>query len=149
MVSSSFQYFLFTVFSSRTLKFVKFLDELVAGVAPRMKAILVDHWQDPNELKVVETEEPKVSEGMVLIDVKVAGANFFDILMVQGKYQTKPKFPFIPGSEFSGDVIEVGDGVDGFKKGDKVYGTVPYGSYAERWLLIQIWFSICPRACHI
>jgi len=97
-----------------------------------MKAIVVDHWQEPSELKVSETDEPELASGCVLIEVKFAGANFFDILLVQGKYQSKPPFPFIPGSEFAGDIKEVGEGVEGFKKGDKVYGSVPHGAYAER-----------------
>jgi len=67
-----------------------------------------------------------------LVDVKFAGANFMDTLIVQGKYQTRPKFPFTPGSEFSGVVREVGESVKAFKKGDQVYGTIPYGSYAEQ-----------------
>jgi len=92
----------------------------------------VDHWQEPTELKVSETDEPELAGGCVLVDVKFAGANFFDILLVQGKYQSKPPFPFIPGSEFAGDVKEVGEGVEDFKKGDKVYGSVPHGAYAER-----------------
>jgi len=97
-----------------------------------MKAVVVDHWQEPNDLKVTETAEPVLSAGSLLVGIKVAGSNFFDILLVQGKYQAKPPFPFIPGSEFSGDVLEVGEGVQGFKKGDKVFGSVPHGAYAER-----------------
>jgi len=97
-----------------------------------MKAIVVDHWQEPSALKVTEIAEPKVSAGSLLIDVKVAGSNFFDILLVQGKYQFKPAFPFIPGSEFAGDVLEVGEGVEGFKKGDKVFGSAQHGAYAQK-----------------
>eukprot|EP00026_Physarum_polycephalum_P011106 Phypoly_transcript_11305.p1 GENE.Phypoly_transcript_11305~~Phypoly_transcript_11305.p1 ORF type:complete len:337 (+),score=54.53 Phypoly_transcript_11305:193-1203(+) len=96
-----------------------------------MRAVVVERWQDPDKLKVSEIAKPELCAGSLLIKVKAAGANFFDILLVQGKYQTKPAFPFTPGSEFSGEVEEVGGGVEGFKKGDKVYGSLPFGAYAE------------------
>jgi hypothetical protein len=64
-----------------------------------MRAVSVDQWMDPADLKVTEVPEPEVRPGTVAIDVKAAGCNFFDLLIVQGKYQVKPPFPFIPGAE--------------------------------------------------
>ena len=67
-----------------------------------MRAIVVDRWMEPAEIAVRELPDPVVGAGQLGIDVKAAGCNFFDILIVQGKYQVKPPFPFIPGGEVSG-----------------------------------------------
>ncbi len=98
-----------------------------------MKAIVVDHWVDsPAELAVGEAPDPDVGAGMVGIQVKAAGCNFADILMVQGKYQMKPPFPFTPGAEVAGVVEAVGEGVDSVKPGDRVLATLLYGGFAEK-----------------
>lgn len=97
-----------------------------------MKAIVVDRWMEPEDLKVQDFPDPEVTAGTLGIDVKAAGANFFDILLVQGKYQSKPPFPFVPGGEVAGIVREVGDQVEGFEVGDRIMGTIPTGGYAER-----------------
>ncbi|KAJ3333315.1 hypothetical protein HDU76_009469 [Blyttiomyces sp. JEL0837] len=89
-----------------------------------MKAIVVDRWlKDVNELKVSSVPDPTCPEDGVIIKIAAIGLNFFDILMVQGKYQTKPKFPFIPGAELAGTIIEKGPKVKGFEVGDRVFGT--------------------------
>lgn len=97
-----------------------------------MRAVVVDHWMQPSDLKVSEIDPPKVGAGQLGVDVKAAGCNFFDILLVQGKYQMKPPFPFVPGGEIAGVVREVGSGVDNFKVGDRILAGVPTGGYAER-----------------
>ena len=67
------------------------------------------------------------------IKIYSIGANFFDILMCQGKYQHKPKLPFIPGSEFAGQVIKVGEDVKlkHIKVGTRVCGFIPNGAYTQ------------------
>ncbi|KAJ3374744.1 hypothetical protein GGF31_006641 [Allomyces arbusculus] len=77
---------------------------------------------------------PAPKKGQVLVEVKAVGANFFDILLVQGKYQYKPKGDFIPGTEFAGIVQQVGPGVTGFAAGDRVFGAVQVGAYATHVL---------------
>lgn len=98
-----------------------------------MKAIVVTELlQGPSELVVGTLPIPSLPEGRnVLVDVKAAGANFFDILLIQGKYQHKPALPFVPGSEFSGVVRELGSKVKGLKVGDRVMGFLQNGAYAE------------------
>ena len=80
------------------------------------------------------TELPDLSAGpsQILIDVKAVGVNFPDILMIQGKYQTKPPFPFAPGSEIAGVVRAVGAGVTKVKPGARVLATLPWGAYASQ-----------------
>ncbi len=97
-----------------------------------MKAIVVRDWMDPSDLAISETPEPEPREGHVLIDVKAAGCNFFDTLIVRGKYQVRPDFPFSPGGEIAGIVKHTGDGVSGFTIGDRVMASVTYGGFAER-----------------
>ena len=97
-----------------------------------MRAVLVDRLVEPRELRVSETSEPELFPGGLAVDVKAAGCNFFDILMVQGRYQVKPPLPFIPGAEVAGIVSAVGAEVDGFRVGDRVLATVPYGAFAEQ-----------------
>ena len=97
-----------------------------------MRAVVVDRWMEPRELEVREVPEPAVRPGTLQIEVRAAGCNFFDILMVQGRYQVKPPFPFIPGAEIAGVVREVGPGVRGFARGDRVLASAGLGGFAER-----------------
>jgi NADPH2:quinone reductase len=97
-----------------------------------MRAVVVDRWMEPSSLCVSEAPEPALRPGALLVDVKAAGCNFFDILMVQGRYQSKPPFPFIPGAEIAGVVRAVGEGVRGFAPGDRVLAGPGLGAFAER-----------------
>ena len=98
-----------------------------------MRAVVVDRWMEPAELVVRELPDPVVGPGQLGVDVKAAGCNFFDILIVQGRYQVKPPFPFIPGGEIAGVVREIGSGRrSGFAVGDRVLASAPMGGYADR-----------------
>ncbi|PVU97276.1 hypothetical protein BB559_002094 [Furculomyces boomerangus] len=98
-----------------------------------MKAIYIQgkYLKNPEEMKVETIPIPEPNKDQVLINVKAVGANFFDYLQIQGKFQVKPEVPFTPGSELSGVVVKVGDSVTKFKVGDKVFGSIPWGAYAE------------------
>jgi NADPH:quinone reductase len=97
-----------------------------------MKALLVHAWGEPSDMKLTELPDLKAAAGQIVIDVKAVGVNFPDILMIQGKYQIKPPFPFAPGAEIAGLVREVGTGVSKVKPGDRVLAMVPYGAYATQ-----------------
>jgi NADPH2:quinone reductase len=86
---------------------------------------------EPAELRVSEIPEPEAGPGALRVEVRAAGCNFFDILIVQGKYQVKPAFPFTPGGEIAGVVREVGEGVEGFAVGDRILATTQTGGFAE------------------
>jgi len=96
-----------------------------------MRAIVVDRFMEPAELAVREMAAPALHPGTLRVEVHAAGCNFFDILMVQGRYQVKPPFPFVPGAEIAGIVREVGDGVRGFAVGDRVLASAGLGGFAE------------------
>jgi NADPH:quinone reductase len=96
-----------------------------------MKAVLCKTYGLPETLVVEDVPSPAVKTGEVKIAVCACGVNFPDVLMVQGLYQVKPPFPFSPGLEVAGDVLEVGAGVTHVKAGDRVLGIVNYGGFAE------------------
>ena len=96
-----------------------------------MKAVLCYEFGDPDSLVVEDVASPSVSKGSVKVRVKAAGVNFPDVLMVKGQYQIQPEFPFSPGLEVAGDVIEVGANVTDIQPGDRVIGIVNYGGFAE------------------
>jgi NADPH2:quinone reductase len=96
-----------------------------------MKAMLCKEYGPPESLVLSETEAPKPGERDVRIRVRAAGVNFPDVLMIQGKYQFKPPFPFAPGAEAAGDVLEVGGKVEGVKPGDRVIAMTGHGAFAE------------------
>ncbi|MEO7917794.1 MAG: NADPH:quinone oxidoreductase family protein [Dokdonella sp.] len=96
-----------------------------------MKAIICESWGPPSSLQLREMRSPVPGPKQVLIRVHVAAVNFPDALIVAGKYQYKPEFPFSPGGELSGEVIAVGAEVERIKIGTKVVGIAPYGAYAQ------------------
>ncbi len=85
-----------------------------------MHAWLCDNPIGVEALRWVELPTPEPGPGQVRIAVHAASLNFPDLLTVQGKYQIKPALPFVPGSEFSGTVDAVGEGVKQLKPGDRV-----------------------------
>src|ERR1051326_1992736 len=96
-----------------------------------MRAMVAENWGEPSGLKLVELPDPVPSAGQVSIEIHAIGCNFFDVLMLQGKYQIKPPLPFSPGSEISGLIREVGAGVENLHSGDRVFAMMPWGAYAN------------------
>jgi NADPH:quinone reductase len=84
---------------------------------------------------VEEIAEPEPGPGEVVVAVKAVGLNFFDTLIIEGKYQYKPDLPFSPGAEIAGVVSALGRHVSGLRRGRprhglSVLGRLPRGS---RW----------------
>ena len=74
-----------------------------------MRALLCKEHGMADKLELVDDwPEPQAGKGEIVIDIKAAGLNFPDVLIIQGKYQFQPEMPFIPGGECAGDVIAVG-----------------------------------------
>ena len=78
---------------------------------------------------IEELAEPHPGPGEVAVDIVYAAVNFPDVLIVANEYQVQVPVPFVPGSEFSGVVAALGDGVEDVAVGDHVYGSsfVRYG----------------------
>jgi len=100
-----------------------------------MKAIICNKFGLPETLDYIEAENPLPKEDEVLISVKACSVNFPDTLIIQGKYQFRPEFPFSPGSDVAGIIEKVGNKVSNLKVGDGVVGFIPYGGYAEKAIL--------------
>ena len=96
-----------------------------------MKAILCTHFGPPNELELADIPPPNAAAGEAVVRVKAAALNFFDTLIIAGKYQHKPPFPFSPASEFAGVVESVGAGVTDIAVGDRVIGNMGWGAARE------------------
>ena len=96
-----------------------------------MKAVLCREYGPPENLQVDEIDWPIATKGKLVIEVKACGVNFPDTLIIQGKYQFKPTFPFSPGGEVAGIVREVGEGVTHLKSGDNVFSLTGWGGFAE------------------
>jgi NADPH:quinone reductase len=101
-----------------------------------MKAIRCREWGTPDVLRLEEAESPSLKPHQVRIRVRAAGVNFADSLMVGGTYQVKPPFPFTPGLEAAGEIIETGSTVDGLQAGQRVLAVLRNGGgYAEEIVL--------------
>ena len=103
-----------------------------------MKAWRVNDWCEPDQMEFTDIPVPEPKPGEIRIQNRAAALNFFDILMIQGKYQTKPARPFTPGSEIAGVVDAIGEGVSAFKIGDRVQAMATGGTFCE--------YSIAPTA---
>jgi NADPH2:quinone reductase len=102
-----------------------------------MKAILCTRYGGPDDLEYSDLPDPAPGAGEVVVAVKSAALNFFDTLIIAGKYQVKPPFPFSPASEFAGIVESVGAGVTNVAPGDRVLGYAGYGAAREKVLISQ------------
>jgi len=96
-----------------------------------MKALVCKEFGPAKNLKVEDMNEPIPNSDEVCIKVHAAGVNFPDILMVEGKYQVKPAFPFAPGAEAAGEIISIGDNVTNYKVGQRVIAMTGHGAFAE------------------
>ena len=96
-----------------------------------MRAVVCKEYGPPESLVVEDMPSPVPGPGEVVVSMKAASLNFPDVLIIQNKYQVKPPLPFSPGSEMSGIVKEIGDGVTRVKPGDRVMAFTTFGAFAE------------------
>ncbi|MBD9396653.1 NADPH:quinone oxidoreductase family protein [Pseudomonas sp. PDM11] len=97
-----------------------------------MKALLCKAFGPAETLALEDIDSPRPKGNEVLIEVQAAGVNFPDTLIIEGKYQFKPPFPFSPGGEVAGVVAAVGDKVAHLKAGDRVMALTGWGGFAEQ-----------------
>ncbi len=105
----------------------------VAGRKGRcMRALLSKAAGGPETLVIDELPDPVAGPGQLLVAVKACSVNYPDVLIIEDKYQFKPPRPFAPGSEISGVVEVVGEGVTAFKPGDRILATTGSGGMVEK-----------------
>ena len=108
-----------------------------------MKAVICKKFAPVSDLVWEEVADPVAGPGEIVIDVKAAGLNYPDNLIVQGLYQFRPERPFSPGHEGAGIVSSVGEGVKTHKVGDNVAFFKGFGAFAEKIVLSEaLAFSI-------
>lgn len=101
-----------------------------------MKAVLCKAFCKPNALTYEDTSALSAGPGQVVVTMKAAGVNFADSLIIEGKYQFKPAFPFSPGLEGAGIICEVGAEVSEFKEGDRVMvHPMAAGAFAQQLVI--------------
>lgn len=99
-----------------------------------MKAWQVQDWCNAADMQLLDVPVPEPGPGQALVKVHTAALNFFDNLMIGGKYQVKPPRPFTPGCEIAGEVVSVGPGSD-YVAGDRVASQPDWGAFAEYCLV--------------
>jgi NADPH:quinone reductase len=101
-----------------------------------MKAVLCREWGEPDSLRFEEVARVPLGPCEARIRVRACGVNFADTLMVAGKYQVKPEFPFTPGLEAAGEVVELGPEVRHLRLGQRVLAVLRFGgAHAEEIVL--------------
>ncbi len=110
-----------------------------------MKAYVCREFGPVESHKVEEIEDPRAEAGQVVVDVKAAGVSFPDVLIVQGKYQFQPPFPFSPGGEIAGVISEIGEGVVDWKVGDRVIAMTGNGGIAEKVVAFEMTLMPLPE----
>jgi NADPH2:quinone reductase len=96
-----------------------------------MRAVVARELGPPETFQIEDVAAKRPAPGQVRVAIHYAGVSFVDVLSSRGAYQVKPSTPYTPGSEFSGVVLEVGEGVTGFAPGDRVLGSNSGGVFAE------------------
>jgi NADPH:quinone reductase len=97
-----------------------------------MRAVICRAWGPVANLSVEDVPAPAPADDEVLIDVRATSVNYADSIMVAGKYQTRPPFPFSPGLETAGVVSRCGARATRFRPGDRVMATLAWGGLAEQ-----------------
>ncbi|KUH94070.1 NADPH:quinone oxidoreductase family protein [Mycobacterium sp. IS-1556] len=96
-----------------------------------MRAAVCPRYGPPDVVQIQDQPSPAVGAGRVRVRVRAAAVNFPDVLLIGDEYQISVPPPFVPGSEFAGEIVELGDNADKFAVGDRVSGAVLCGAFAE------------------
>src|SRR5262245_9557780 len=96
-----------------------------------MRAVVCRAWGEVEQLALEDVPSPVPGRDELLIDVKATGVNYADSIMVAGRYQTKPDFPFSPGLETAGVIASRGAAATRYSVGDRVMAILPHGGLAE------------------
>ena len=97
-----------------------------------MRALLSKAPGGPDTLVIDDLPDPVAGKGQVVVAVKACSINYPDVLIIEDKYQFKPPRPFAPGSEISGVIESLGEGVTDWAVGDRVIATTGSGGLVEK-----------------
>jgi len=97
-----------------------------------VRALLSHEPGGPDSLRLDEVPDPQAGPGELLVRVRAAAINYPDVLIIEDRYQLKPPRPFAPGGEIAGEVEAVGEGVEGWSRGERVIAVTGFGGLAEK-----------------
>lgn len=97
-----------------------------------MRALLCESYGPAESLVIRDLPAPQPGPGEVVVAVSAAALNFFDTLIIRGRYQTKPAFPFSPSAECAGTIAALGEGVTGWRLGERVAAWLGFGAAREQ-----------------
>ncbi|MDX6287148.1 MAG: NADPH:quinone reductase [Frankiales bacterium] len=97
-----------------------------------MRAALCRDYGPPDVVALEDVPAPELGAGQARVEVHAAAVNFPDVLVVANKYQVSVPPPFIPGSEYAGIITDVAPDVMNVAVGDRVFGAVLIGAFAEQ-----------------
>ncbi len=95
------------------------------------RAVIAEQFGPPEVYTLRDHDPGPPGPGQVRLAVKAVGISYVDVLTAAGEYQVKPPLPFIPGSECSGVIEALGEGVIGLSVGDEIVGSSWGGLFAE------------------
>ncbi|WP_135503273.1 quinone oxidoreductase family protein [Planococcus koreensis] len=96
-----------------------------------MKVIKFEEFGGPEVLKWSDAEKPQPRSSEVLIEVKSSGVNYADTARREGQYVVPTALPYVPGSEVAGVIVETGNDVRNFSKGQRVVALIESGGYSQ------------------
>ncbi|MCW3798249.1 NADPH:quinone oxidoreductase family protein [Sphingomonas sp. BN140010] len=100
-----------------------------------MRALLSHEPGGPDTLRITDVPSPTPGKGELHVRVRASAINYPDVLIIEDKYQLKPPRPFAPGGEIAGEVIGVGEGVEGWSPGDRLIAVPGYGGLVEEMVI--------------
>ncbi len=97
-----------------------------------MRAAICREYGTPDVVRVEDgVAEPELGPGQARVRVHAAAVNFPDVLIAANRYQVSVPLPFVPGSEFAGEVVALADDVDAPMVGTRVFGATIVGAFGE------------------
>ena len=97
-----------------------------------MLAVTYTGAGDTSVIALVERPDPVAGPGEAIVRVRASALNRADIIQRQGRYPAPPGAPAdIPGIEYAGEIAALGEGVTGWRLGERVFGLVDGGAHAE------------------
>jgi NADPH2:quinone reductase len=100
-----------------------------------VRVAVCPEYGPPEVVRIDTCPTPEVGQGQVRVRVTAAAVNYPDVLLIADRYQVSVPVPFVPGSEFAGEVVEISSAEDGLVAGDRVTGTAMYGAFAEELVM--------------
>ena len=117
---------------------------MLQTLSKTMQAVAIDQFGGPEIMKVRDIPVPELGTDEVLIHVEAAGVGVWDPFEREGGFAemlgTKPRFPYVIGSEGAGTVVDVGKQVDQFQPGDRVYAVAlgnPKGGFNAEYTAVK------------